>query len=484
MTASAGSGPAPLSLPIGGEAQGAVYLTGPLDGAPFGLSIVVPAARIGPYDFGDVVTLARITIDPYTTRATITSNSAPSADPLPTIVGGVPVRLRSVSVAVNRSGFMLNPTACSALATESLLSGTDTLPAAASATDHVATPFALGGCSSLGFSPQFTAATGARTSRLGGARLSVRLTPGAGQANLREVSVTLPPQLVSRLSTLNDACPDTQFAAAPASCPAASRVGTATLVTPLLPDPLHGDAYLVSHGGLAFPDLDYVLEGDGVKLIEVSHTDIKHGITSSTFSTLPDAPFTSFISSFPMGRSSLLSANGGLCARTMHVLRRSPVRRHGHIVRRHGRILTRSHLVTRLLPLRLTMPTTLVAQNGKRIEQATPIVVEGCPQTRVKGLKLEAPAVLIRGDSATITLVAPTSGRLLARGNDLIGAQASVRAGRTVRITMHLTRSGRKLLRRRRRVTLSVALRLLPTSRAERPLRAKVALHFAALRRA
>ncbi len=50
-----------------------------------------------------------------------------------------------------------------------------------------------------------------------------------------------------------------------------------------------GPAYYVSHGGEAFPDLDLVLEANGVRVILVGNTDIKKGITTTTSPTTPDA---------------------------------------------------------------------------------------------------------------------------------------------------------------------------------------------------
>src|SRR6202042_2385472 len=146
----------------------------------------------------------------------------------------------------------------------------------------------------------------------------------------------------SQLKTLQKACTAAQFEANPAGCPAASKVGYAKAVTPLIPVPLEGPAIFVSHGNEAFPSLIIVLQGYGVKLDLVGSTFIsKAGITSSTFKTVPDAPVSSFELTLPQGQFSALAANGDLC---------------------------RS---------KLTMPTEFVAQNGAELHQTTPIEVEG-----------------------------------------------------------------------------------------------------------
>jgi hypothetical protein len=91
---------------------GQVFLTESYKGAPFGLSIVVPA-KAGPYTLsgttghGTVVVRAAINIDPNNAALTVTS------DPLPTALDGIPLQLRVVNVTVDRPNFTLNPTNCS-----------------------------------------------------------------------------------------------------------------------------------------------------------------------------------------------------------------------------------------------------------------------------------------------------------------------------------------------------------------------------------
>jgi hypothetical protein len=357
----AGAGPTPYGF------SGSVYLTGPYNGAPFGLSVVVPAVA-GPFSLGNVVTRGTLTVNPYTARVTATTA-------VPTIYKGIPLRLKSISVNINKQGFLLNPTNCSVLQTESVLSGTIAPNLAAGVTQSLSSPFQVGACGGLSFKPSFKSKTSAKTSKANGASLETTLNIGAGQTNFKSVVVQLPRQLPSRLTTLQKACPEAVFATNPYSCPSGSFVGGARANTPTLPGKLQGPAIFVSHGGAAFPDLDLVMEANGVRVILVGNTKITNGITTTTFASPPDVPVSSITVNLPIGGHSAVTANGSLCINP------------------------------------LTMPTTLTGQNGFVIKQNTKLAVNGCP-VRIAGKKTV-------GNTAYITVQTYSAGRISGSGSNL-----------------------------------------------------------------
>jgi hypothetical protein len=323
---------------------GKVYITGPYKGAPYGLSIVVPA-KAGPYTLagttgnGTVVNRSAINVNPETSALTVTS------DPLPTELDGIPLQLRLVNVTINRPEFTFNPTSCDNPAVTGTLTSTE----AASA--HESSPLQILDCKALRFQPKFTVTTSGKTSKAKGASLDAKVSypaaPEGTYANIAKFKVDLPKQLPSRLTTLQKACLAKVFEVNPASCPAASNIGIAKASTPVLPGPLTGPVYFVSHGGEAFPSLVIVLQGDGVRVDLTAATFIsKAGITSSTFNTIPDVPVTSFELYLPEGRYSALGTNKDLCKQ------------------------------------KLAMPTAIVAQNGAEIHESTKVTVTGCPKAK------------------------------------------------------------------------------------------------------
>jgi hypothetical protein len=346
-TVVAGPGSQPFTVPEAGQPSAPVFLTEGYKGAPFGLSVVVPAIA-GPFNLGTVVVRAAISVDPTTAQVTITS------DPLPTILDGVPLQVRSVNVTIDNSAFIFNATNCESHAVNGVIFSAE------GAAAPVASHYQAANCANLPFKPTLTSSTGAHASKAQGAGFTLKISakggpqPGGGEANIKSLKLEIPKLLPSRNTTLNKACLAATFEANPAACPVGSDIGTAKVVTPVFANPLNGPAYLVSHGSEAFPDIDIVLQGEGVKINLVAHTDIKKGVTSSFLEEAPDAPISSFDLTLPTGKFSLLTATPtkagsyNQCGRT------------------------------------LNMPTKIIGQNGAVISQTVKIGVTECPKAKAK----------------------------------------------------------------------------------------------------
>ncbi len=357
-------------------APGKVYWAGPFEGAPFSI-VAITSAKVGPFDLGTVVVHLPLHINPETAAVSI---PAGAADQIPHIIRGIVVHVRDIRVYIDKHDFMLNPTSCNPMSFGATVigGGADPSNPADQVPVTITSPFQAANCANLAFKPIFKVSTSGKTSKANGASLNVKLTyPVARQgtqANIARVKVDLPKQLPSRLTTLQKACTAAQFNANPAGCPAASFIGHARAITPILPVPLEGPAIFVSHGGEAFPSLIVVLQGYGVTIDLVGSTFIsKAGITSSTFKTVPDQPVTSFELTLPEGKFSALAANGNLCSttRTVTVGKRVTRRVRGHL--EHVTVKTKQSVSAPL-----AMPTEFVGQNGATIHQSTKIGVTGC----------------------------------------------------------------------------------------------------------
>jgi hypothetical protein len=404
VTVGAGPGPDPVYVPQAGKPQDPVYLTGPYKGAPFGLSVVVPA-EAGPFNLGTVVVRSAIAVDPHTSQVTITS------DPFPTILQGIPLQIKTVNVTIDREGFMFNPTNCSPSNVNGTVSSIQGTQAA------VSTRFQAANCANLPFKPGFTASTQAKTSKTNGASLTVKVASSSGQANIHKVDLQLPLALPTRLTTLQKACTEAQFNTNPAGCPAASIIGTATAVTPVLSVPLMGPAYLVSHGGAAFPDVVFLLQGQGVQIDLVGNTDIKKGITYSKFETVPDAPISSFETVLPEGPHSVLAAYGNLCSQ------------------------------------KLVMPTTIVGQNGAQVTQSTNIAVTGCGKPSIKITKAK-----IKGNTVLVTVTTTQQGTVTVSGDGLKTIKKTLAAG-AHQLKVSLTKNGRTARKHHKKTKVKASIK-------------------------
>ncbi len=336
----AGLGPEPYV-----QEGGRVFITGPYGDAPFGLEIVTPA-KAGPFDLGYVTVRSKLYINPANASVTIVS------DPLPTQIRGIPLQLKRVLVTVDRPNFEFNPTSCNPMSIEGTITGAE------GGSANVSSPFQVSNCGTLPFSPVLSASANGHGSKADGTTFNVTVRSGGVgpngvvQAGIAKVDLQLPKQLSSRLPTLQKACLETVFNANPASCDEGSVIGNATIHTPVLRNPLSGPAYLVSHGSAAFPDVEFVLQGEGIKLVLDGKTQIKSGITYSKFESAPDAPFTVFETVLPAGPHGVLTPNVAEAKKFS------------------------------LCGENLAMPTIITAQDGVVIEHSTKIAISGCGEVK------------------------------------------------------------------------------------------------------
>ena len=323
----AGAGPSPVHIP------GRVYLTQGGAGSVAGLSMVIPD-RVGPFDLGTTVLGARISLRQSDFGLDVDS------DPLPQVVGGVPLRIRSISVGLDRPKFMINPTSCAVLPVSGRFTADD---------GTVATPtdrFQVGGCDRLAFAPTVSVKAGAKghTAKGRATPLTVTITQKPGEARLRTTSVQLPTAFTPRTQALQRVCPTADLAAG--RCSVHSVVGRATATTPLLAQPISGAVYLAaSSSGL--PHLAVRIRGripldlDG--LLAVSKT----GRLTTTFAHLPDLPITKFVLQLTDKGTAPLAVAHDLC-------------RSGQTHVRAGE----------------------KSQAGHAIAKTVPVVVSGCPTAR------------------------------------------------------------------------------------------------------
>lgn len=294
----AGAGPEPFFV------QGRAYLAGPYKGAPLSMAIITPAIA-GPFDLGAVVVRAGLYVDEGTAQITVKS------DPVPTILQGIPLDVRSVAVHVDRDEFTLNPTSCEEMA----VTGEEISTTGAVA--QLKNRFQVGGCRGLAFTPRLTLAFSGGMARRAHPALKAVLTQPKEQANIDRVSVMLPASEFIDNAHIGSPCTLVKFAAK--ECPPISVLGKARAYSPLLEKPLSGNVYFRTNGGVReLPDVVADLNGQ-VHLVVVGAVDcvLRKGTEQcslrNTFAVVPDAPVSKFVLELKGGKAGLLQNSVSLC---------------------------------------------------------------------------------------------------------------------------------------------------------------------------
>jgi hypothetical protein len=421
----AGAGPAPFGL------RGRVYLTGPYGGGPYGLAIVVPAVA-GPFDLGVVVVRAAILVDRDDAHVRVVS------DPLPTILDGVPLLLRSARVTIDRADTMRNPTSCAPLQIGA------TLTSVASLTASPTVPFAASGCDKLAFSPKTAITLTGATQTTDGKHPGVdsTVTQAPGQSNIQQVQVTLPLALALDPDNAQSLCEYVDGVRG--VCPQTSVIGSATARTPLLDRPLSGKVYFVKGVRTdpktgrqikTLPTLLVQLRGQlALDLRATTSVDAKSRLVT-TFAPIPDAPVSSF----------RLRLAGG---------------KHGILVVTVGKDICAG-----------TQKAALVAagHSGKKFTSSVKMSTPCAAAPKVSGVRA------VGGGRVRVAVRAMVAGRVVLRGagGRLTSWSHTMRKGQTLRVTLAPSKSARKSLARGRRVSERVSAKFTAKGKGATTVRSK-----------
>jgi hypothetical protein len=279
---------------------GRMYLAGPFKGAPLSLVVITPAVA-GPYDYGTQVVRVAINVDPLDAHVSAVS------DTLPSIIGGVPLRMRTIKVNIDRPNFIINPTNCRPTAIASQGIGDQGSVADFSSYFHVVN------CADLPFRPRMAVRQlGGRgqTRRTKNPRLRFDLFTRRGDANLKSVSVSLPTAYQIDQSHLFNICSRSQLEQQ--HCAGRQPMGNVWVRSPLLDRPLKGPAYAVSGFG-KLPHLVFILDGQVTVMPQAESSSDKTGRLTTVVPVVPDVPVGHFRLTLLGARKGYLVNSNDLC---------------------------------------------------------------------------------------------------------------------------------------------------------------------------
>jgi hypothetical protein len=236
-----------------------------------------------------------------------------------------------LSSSAQSTPFLTLPTSCEGPLTTTFRVGAWESPSTGEASyvshDQNGDPLGITGCAQLSFGPAISVAPDTSYADTP-AGLTVEehvpqealLAPeGLSTTDIKDTKVVLPegvvinPGQAAGLAACQESedglgrLPDGEEDDGPASCPAASKVGTDEISTPLLKGKLEGDVYVLQSSP---PDLKLLITtaGEGVNLKLVGNVQLNEqtGQLTTTFDETPALPYTDFKLSFSGGAQAAL----------------------------------------------------------------------------------------------------------------------------------------------------------------------------------
>jgi len=283
----AGVGESPARLP------GRAYLGPAYGGAPLSVSLVTPAV-LGPFDLGTVLVRLPLRLDPRTGSLVI----GPATDPLPTFLGGIPLRLRAIDLALDRPELIRNPTGCRKQQVVAVALGADA--AGGIVRSKLASPVRATGCRHLPFAPALRLRMLGTTARNGHPGLRAAFVSRAYESTVAESSIALPRGLLFDPARIG-------------GLPTGSSIGRVRAISPLLDEPLHGRMVLARNGEAALPDLVAQLRNEEVEFELRQRLRMGPAGLRIVTERAPDLPISRLVLVIAGGRRGLLVSSNDLC---------------------------------------------------------------------------------------------------------------------------------------------------------------------------
>jgi hypothetical protein len=422
-----GSGDALLSAP------GNIYIGEAVHAGDAASFVIVIPAKVGPIDLGRVVLVNRAQLRPSDTGVNVVS------PPIPTSLGGIPLPVRKIEITVDKENFFLNPTGCDTRNFTATFSSDE----GASATSSFAA--AAEDCGALPFSPKLEMIAGADGATNEGVHppLKAIVTQGPGEANIANARVVVPDILrpnVPFFQKPGALCTDDELARR--ACPALSQVGTASVITPVLPFKLSGPVYIVLPKGSPLPNLAVLLRGNGIEVTLSAKNGFSGIKILNTFDGLPDVAQARFELNIKGGPNGILNAFSDLCT-------------------------------TKPLPI---VDARFTGQNGKTSSSKDRIETDGCIAASAR-VSLSGRALKVRKGAVGVRITCPKQkftcrGRLTIptaggvktsakRKKVVMGSRRfAVKPGRTQTAKVRITKAGKKVVKRYKRLRVRLTAKL------------------------